>query len=263
MRKKIPDWRRHARIVAEARAAAQKLNRGLTLSPREWQDLPDYVHPALKAIEAKQSRRLGPPYRPDMRRWFARLVREFVLTTEVDLRDYKSCFDLSLGVFTDASFEAAKRKFKAFPAPGPLRKFLIDWGEEHRPSNLPDKDRRHQSLFLTDADRRRLLNAEVGKGLTERHVRIAHTLASRPCGQPSHEQVAKAACTSVRTVRRALPALRALGLLSEGRRNLLRIKLSKQVRGFQPALIAIAARAGCSTKTLYRWELETRRKRSN
>ena len=51
--------------------------------------------------------------------------------------------------------------------------------------------------------------------LTSLHVQIARILASWQSGQASHEQLAHAAGTSVRTVRRALPALRALGLLRD------------------------------------------------
>jgi hypothetical protein len=260
VRRKISYWEQYAGIVAATRAAARKLAIGLKLSPGEWQRLPDYVHPALKAIEAEQSWRLAAPSKPEVRRWFARLGMQLRLVppVEVAMRDYEKCFVLSRGVFTDASLEAAMRKFKVFPAPAALRKFLIDWGEEHKPSNLPDKDRRHRSLILTDTDRQRLLSAKAGKGLAKCHVRIAQSLASWPCGQPSHEQLATAAGTSVRTVRRALPALRALGLLPDGRWGLSRIELPKHVWGFQDVMVTIAAIAGCSVKTLYRWEKDLR-----
>jgi hypothetical protein len=256
VRRKNPDWKRYVGIVVGTRRAAQKLFRGLTVWPGEWQRLPDYVRPALKAIEAAQSWRLAEPVRPNIHRWFARLVMWIPPDMTVDPRDYAKCFVLSRGVFTDASFEAAKRKFEAFPSPAQLLKFLIDWGEEHRPSNLPDKDRRHRRLILTGADRQRLLNAEAGKGLTQCHVRIAHTLASWPhaYGQPSHQHLACATGTSCRTVRRALSALCAVGLLPEGRG--LPVKMPKQVPGLEPALAATAARAGCSVKTLYRWQRE-------
>jgi hypothetical protein len=188
----------------------------------------------------------------------------FPTDTEIDLKPYKRCFDLSLSLFNDASLEDAKREFEAFPPPTELRRFLIDWGKEHRPSNLPDKDRRHRSLILTDADRQRLLRAEAGKGLTQCRVRIARTLASWPhaYGQPSHQHLACATGTSVRTVRRALPALRAIGLLPDGKGRLMRIKLSTQVRGFQQAMAAIAVHAGSSAKTLYRWEGDLRENRN-
>jgi hypothetical protein len=262
VRRKIPDWKRYAGIVADTRAAAQRLDSGLKISPGGWQRLPDYVHPALKAIEAERAWRLAEPDRPDKLRWLARLVREFVLTTEVALRDYERCFKLSVGIFTDASFEAVKRTFKAFPSPAELLKFLIDWGEEHRPSNLPNKDRRHshRRLILTDADRQRLLSVEAGNELTKCHVRIAHTLASWPhaYGQPSHQHLASATGTSVRTVPRALRALRAIGLLPDDKGRVMPIKLPEQVRDFQPAMAAIAAHAGRSVKTLYRWEQDLR-----
>jgi hypothetical protein len=75
-------------------------------------------------------------------------------------------------------------------------------------------------------------------------------------GQPSHEQLARATDTSVRTVPRALLALRAIGLLSDGKERVMPIKQPEQVRHIQRAMAAIAARAGCSVKTLYQWDQE-------
>jgi hypothetical protein len=114
---------------------------------------------------------------------------------------------------------------------------------------------------MTDADRHRLGSAAVGKRLTERHVCIAHTLASWPraYGAPSHRNLACATGTGVRTVSRAVLELRRLGLLSEGKQNLLRIPLPTQVRGFNRAMEAIATHFDCGIKTLYRWEGDARR----
>ena len=209
-----------------------------------------------------------PPY--DRVRWFLRLVSGFRPTTEVALKDYDKCFVLSPGIFTDASLEATLRKFKVFPDPAPLRQFLIDWGEEHRSRGHPDKYRRKGSLNLTNEERRRLVEAAEAahrdrtpipdgpvKQLTNLHVHIAHILASWQGGQASHEQLALAAGTSVRTVRRALPALRAIGLLP-GIRELSSPKPPKNVWGIKQVMDVIAAHTGRSVKTLYRWEREAR-----
>jgi hypothetical protein len=139
----------------------------------------------------------------------------------------------------------------------------------------PDRDRRQRSLLhLTHQERRRLLAAKPGaevddglavnqrrkltRRLTHLHVRIAHTLARWPDGQPSHEQLAQAAGTSARTLRRALSALRKLGLLPGGRRGLVRTEVPKHAHGFQRIMAAIADHAGCSVPTLYRWEQDLR-----
>jgi hypothetical protein len=203
---------------------------------------------------------------PDNPRWWLyRLGMKCVPTTTVNLRDYKRCLAMKSGVFTDASLEAARLEFKDFPNPTALRKFLINWETEHDPPRT-HKDPRHRSLLLTDEDRQRLRAAVVGcrvpngpvKRLTQLHVRIAHDLASWQDGQPSHEKLARAVGANVRTVRRALPALRAIGLLPQGRRGLMRIEMPRHVHGFKQVMEAIAAHAGCSVKTLYRWEQDWR-----
>jgi hypothetical protein len=278
VRRKNAAWMQAATTVAAAREAACKLVIGQEPSPGEWQRVPDYARPALEALRPERSRyqssRLVDVPKPDEPgRWFLRLVTEFsseMTAEEVDLGNYAKCSVLSPSVFTDASLKAARRKFKVFPAPAPLRKFLIDWGEEHRSWELPDEDQRHRSLVLTNAERQHLLTAEAVwrnripipdgpvKRLTRLHVRIAHILASWQRGEPPHEQLALAAGTSVRTVRRALPALRTLGLLPDGIRGLSRTEMPKRVSGFQSVMAVIAAHAGCSVKTLYRWEQDYR-----
>jgi hypothetical protein len=60
-------------------------------------------------------------------------------------------------------------------------------------------------------------------------------------------------------VRRALPALRAVGALYDGWRGLSTIEKPAHVRGFQQKVMTpIAADAGVPVKTLYRWEGDLR-----
>ena len=222
--------------------------------------MPDYARPALEALRLERNPR---PY--SLLRWFRHLLWRLPPTTQVeDLRDYAKCFALSPSVFTDASLEAAVRKFEVFPAPAPLRKLLIDWGEEHQSRRGPDKYRRRSSLVLTDqerlhlraaADAARCANGPI-KHLTERHVRIVRVLAlpywqNKP---PRHIELALASGTNIRTVRRALAALRTLGLLP-GIGELSSLKLPENIPGFPSVMAVFAAHAGRSVKTLYRWEL--------
>jgi hypothetical protein len=207
------------------------------------------------------------PKPDELSQWFIRLVWRLCPITTVNSPDYdKYLKPINRRAFTDASLEAAVRKFKfePFPEPRQLQKFVIEWWRKHRPQR-----RRHRSLTLTDEARRLLLTAKAGtaipngpvKRLTDLHVRIAHTLASWPhaYGQPSHQHLACATDTNVRTVRRALPALQAHGSLPQRKRDPPQTKkMPRHVHGFERVMALIAKHAGVPVKTLYRWEQDLR-----
>jgi hypothetical protein len=239
---------------------------------------PEDVRKELETFRPEQSERPGES--PDVNdkahrwRWLKRLAMQFVErdpkepptpTTEAVRGDYAKCFAVSRTVFTDASLEDARRRFESFPDPEALRKFLIEWGEKHRPSQPFDKHRRRRSLILTDQTRRLLLTAKVGtavsngpfKQLTKLHVHIAMVLARCPSAQPSHEELARGAGASIRTVRRVVPALRALRLLPQSDPPQT-TKWPRHVHGFQRVMALIAKHADVPVKTLYRWERDYR-----
>jgi hypothetical protein len=229
------------------------------------QTFPEEVREELKTFRPESDE---PPEPNELRQWFIRLVWRLSPATAVKSPAYdKYLKPINRRAFTDASLEAAvdNFKFEPFPEPTQLRKFLVDWWKEHRPPNR----RRRRSLILTDQARRLLLTAKAGtaipncpvKRLTALHVRIAHTLASWPhaYGQPSHQQLACATDTDVRTVRRALPALQALGSLPQRRRDPPQTKkMPRHVHGFERVMALIARHAGVPVKTLYRWEQDYR-----
>jgi hypothetical protein len=281
--KKISRRERFFFIPAAVEAAleiARKLAIGREPTRAEWRRVPDYVRPALEALRSDrpryQSSRLVEPSRPDdPRRWLIRLGNRLVPTDEADLPNYDQYFSsldpgsLSPDVFTDAALEAAVLAFQALPDPPTLRAFLKDWWKKHGPSKLSEKleaarlkeERRQRRLVLTDDERQLLRTAKAGapipnsptRRLTKFHVCIAKVLACWKCGIPSHEQLASAAKTSIRTVRRALPDLRALGLLPEGIRGGSKLEMPKRVWGFQKVMNVFASNTGRSEKTLYRW----------
>jgi hypothetical protein len=291
LRRKPANWQKFASIAIAAREAACKLAAGQKLTPVERKRLPGYVRHALVHLKPKRSRYLSSrldespkPYDP--RRWLIRLGMARAPITTVKLQDYDACVAVGPELFTDALLEAAVREFESFPGPAPLLKFLRDWRKKHPPSTRPSQKRWHQrSLWLTDTERKHLVEAAETayrngtvvpngpvKRLTGVHVRIAQHLAGwepeqskQPTGRnrkrerPSHEKLAQAASTSVRTVRRALPALRALGALYDEWRGLSTIEKPAHVVGFQQKVMAlIAEHAGVPVKTLYRWEGDLR-----
>jgi hypothetical protein len=242
------------------------------------QTFPEDVREALQTFGPEQSECLSEsPYESDNAhrwRWLKRLALQFVErdpkepcmpASEAAPRDYTKCFAVSRAVFTEAALKAARHRFKSFPDPEALRKFLIEWGEKHKPSKPSDKDRRRRRLILTDQARRLLPTAKAGTGisngpvkqLTELHVQIAKVLAQLPSAQPSHEELAGAANASLRTVRRAVPALRALHLLPQSHPPETKT-MPKHVHGFQRVMTLIAKHADVPVKTLYRWERDYR-----
>jgi hypothetical protein len=250
-------------MATAAREAACLLVIGWSPWPRVMHTFPEDVREALEAFRPEPDE---PPKPDELGQWFIRLLWRLSPITTVNSPEYDKYLNpISRGAFTDASLEAAVRKFKfeSFPEPRQLQKFLVEWWKEHR----PQRRRRRRSLILTDQARRLLLTARAGtaipnsplKKLTKLHVRIAYALACRPSGQLSHEQLAHAADASVRTVRRALPALRALRLLPQRRRDPPQTKkMPKHVHGFERVMALIAEHAGVPVKTLYRWEQDLR-----
>jgi hypothetical protein len=282
MRQKPATWTKYARMAAAAREVVCLYAIGWIPWPTVMGTFPKDVRKELETFRPEQSDRLSES--PDVndkahkRRWLKQLAMQFVERDPKEShistpspekpRDYARCFAISRAVFSEAALEGARRRFESFPSPEALRKFLIEWGEKHRPSKPSDKDRSRRSLSLTDQARRLLLTARVGtavpngpfKQLTKLHVHIAHTLASWPhaYGQPSHQHLAFATGTSIRTVRRVVPALRALRLLPQSdplETKTMPKTMPRHVHGFRRVMALIAKHADdVPVKTLYRWE---------